>query len=177
MTYLICADPILPGPAGQQIGSGAVLIDADTIVAAGPREQLTEMPAAQAAVELAFPGATILPGLINAHVHLAFNGRPDRVEELMNCHDDSRLVLAMAGRSQQLLESGVTTVRDLGDRGALTIQLREAITAGEIAGPRILAATAPLTPLTGTAGFSAGRLTAPRRSGRRSSAMPLPAPT
>ena len=28
-------------------------------------------------------------GLINAHVHLAFNGRPDRIEELMNCHDDS----------------------------------------------------------------------------------------
>jgi imidazolonepropionase-like amidohydrolase len=76
----------------------------------------------------------------------------------MNCHDDSRLVLAMAGRSQQLLESGVTTVRDLGDRGALTIQLREATTAGEIAGPRILAATAPLTPPAGHCWFLGGQV-------------------
>lgn len=132
MAYLISADQILPGPAGQQIRSAAVLIDADTIVAAGPREQLADMPAAQAAIKLDFPGTTILPGLINAHVHLAFNGRPDRVEALMNCHDDARLVLAMAGRSHQLLDSGVTTVRDLGDREALTIQLRDAIAAGDI---------------------------------------------
>jgi imidazolonepropionase-like amidohydrolase len=161
MTYLICADQIIPGPAGQQMRSAAVLIDGDTIVAAGSRERLIDMPAARDAVELDFPGATILPGLINAHVHLAFNGRPDRVEELMNCHDDSRLVLAMAGRSQQLLESGVTTVRDLGDRGALTIQLREAITAGELAGPRILAATSPLTPPDGHCWFLGGQVDGP----------------
>lgn len=161
MAYLICADQIIPGPAGQQMRSAAVLIDGDTIVATGSRERLIDMPAARDAVELDFPGATILPGLINAHVHLAFNGRPDRVEELMNCHDDSRLVLAMAGRSQQLLESGVTTVRDLGDRGALTIQLREAITAGELAGPRIRAATSPLTPPDGHCWFLGGQVDGP----------------
>lgn len=161
MAYLVSADRILPGPAGQQIRSGAVLIDAGTIVTAGPRERLAELAAAQAAVELDFPGSTILPGLINAHVHLAFNGRPDRVDELMNCHDDARLVLAMAGRSHQLLDSGVTTVRDLGDRNGLTIQLRDAIAAGDIAGPRILAATAPLTPPDGHCWFLGGQVDGP----------------
>lgn len=51
-------------------------------------------------------------------------------------------------------------VRDLGDGNGLMIQLRDAIAAGDIAGPRILAATDPLTPQTGTAGFWAGKLTA-----------------
>ena len=118
MAYLLCADQVLTGPAGQRISPGAVLVDAETIVAVGPRDQVATMPAAQSALELAFPGMTILPGLINAHVHLAFNGRADLVDELMNQRDDARLVLAMAGRAHQLLDSGVTTVRDLGDRGA-----------------------------------------------------------
>jgi imidazolonepropionase-like amidohydrolase len=156
MAYLLFADQVLAGPAGQRIRPGAVLIDADTIVAAGPGDQLAAMPAAQSAIELAFPGMTILPGLINAHVHLAFNGRADRVDELMNQRDEARLVLAMAGRARQLVDSGVTTVRDLGDRGALTIQLREAIAAGEIPGPRILAATTPLTRPNGHCWFLGG---------------------
>ena len=54
MAYLICADPILPGP-GQRIRSGAVLIDADTIVAAGPRGRLAEMPADRETIERDFP--------------------------------------------------------------------------------------------------------------------------
>lgn len=54
MAYLVCADPILPGP-GQRIRSGAVLIDADTIVAGGPRGRPAEMPAARETIELDFP--------------------------------------------------------------------------------------------------------------------------
>ena len=161
MAYLLCADQVLTGPAGQRISPGAVLVDAETIVAVGPRDQVATMPAAQSALELAFPGTTILPGLINAHVHLAFNGRADLVDELMNQRDDARLVLAMAGRAHQLLDSGVTTVRDLGDRGALTIQLREAIAADEIPGPRILAATAPLTLPNGHCWFLGGLVDGP----------------
>jgi imidazolonepropionase-like amidohydrolase len=68
-------------------------------------------------------------------------------------------------------------VRDLGDRGALTIQLREAIAADEIPGPRILAATAPLTLPNGHCWFLAARSTAPRKSAPKSSATPPPAPT
>ena len=84
MAYLLCADQVLTGPAGQRIRPGAVLVNADTIVAVGPWDQLVTMPAAQSAIELAFTGTTILPGLINTHVHLAFNGRADRVDELIN---------------------------------------------------------------------------------------------
>ena len=109
-------------------------------------------------VERAFPGATILPGLINAHVHLAFSAGPDRLAHLMGPLEEERLVLAMAGRAQQLLNSGVTTVRDLGDRGGLAVRLRQAINTGELIGPRILAATAPLTPPGGHCWFLGGEV-------------------
>jgi imidazolonepropionase-like amidohydrolase len=92
--YLLRADQVLTGPTGQRMCPGAVLVGAETIVAVGAPDEVAAMPAAQSAIKLAFPGMTILPELINAHVHLAFNGRADRVDELMNHRDDARLVLA-----------------------------------------------------------------------------------
>jgi imidazolonepropionase-like amidohydrolase len=64
----------------------------------------------------------------------------------------------MAGRAQQLLHAGVTTARDLGDRAALTVVLRDAIARGDLAGPRILAATIPLTAPGGHCGFLGGEV-------------------
>jgi imidazolonepropionase-like amidohydrolase len=157
MRYLLSASQVLTGPADQRILDGAVLIEDELIVAVGHREEILAKADADI-VELAFPAATILPGLINAHVHLAFNPGPDRLAELMAPADETRLVLAMAGRAQQLINCGVTTVRDLGDRGGLAVTLREAINAGELVGPRILAATAPLTPPGGHCWFLGGEV-------------------
>lgn len=124
MRYLLSASQVLTGPADERILDGAVLIEDELIVAVGRREEILAKADADI-VELAFPAATILPGLINAHVHLAFNPGPDRLAELMAPADETRLVLAMAGRAQQLINCGVTTVRDLGDRGGLAATLRE----------------------------------------------------
>lgn len=149
------ASQVLTGPAGQRFDNGAVLVQGDSIVAVGGYDDVRAAGGADV-IELAFPAATILPGLINSHVHLAFNVGLDRLEKLMAPVDELRLALSMAGRAQQLLNSGVTTVRDLGDRGGLTVALRESIDAGELAGPRILAATAPLTPPGGHCWFLGG---------------------
>lgn len=157
MRYLLSADQVLAGPAGERIQGGAVLVQGDSIVAVGGRQELRAVAGADV-VERAFPGATILPGLINAHVHLAFSAGPDRLAHLMGPLEEERLVLAMAGRAQQLLNSGVTTVRDLGDRGGLAVRLRQAINTGELIGPRILAATAPLTPPGGHCWFLGGEV-------------------
>src|SRR5918911_3125327 len=112
MRYLLSASQVLTGPAGQRIVDGAVLVEDELIVAVGRRDNILAKADADI-VELAFPAATMLPGLINAHVHLAFNPSPDRLAELMAPADEARLVLAMAGRAQQLINCGVTTVRDL----------------------------------------------------------------
>lgn len=160
MQIVIFAAQVLVGPVGERIGQGAVLIDGETIVAVGQCDEVTAA-AASSAVTLVWPDATILPGLINAHVHLAFNGRPDRLEALMEETDEARLALAMAGRARQLLDCGITTARDLGDRNGLAVRVRDAIAEGQVAGPRILAATAPLTPPGGHCWFLGGQVDGP----------------
>ena len=82
--------------------------------------------------ELAYSTATIIPGLINAHVHLASDPGPHRLARLTDNRAAAEIVLAMAGHARQLLDCGVTTASDLGDRGGLTVALRDG---GEVAGP------------------------------------------
>jgi imidazolonepropionase-like amidohydrolase len=71
------------------------------------------VPADAELVEL--PGATLLPGLVDTHVHLAFDAGPDPVGALA-ARDDEVLLAAMADAARAQLRAGVTTVRDLGDR-------------------------------------------------------------
>lgn len=88
--------------------------------------------------------ATLMPGLIDSHVHLAFDGGPAPVARMM-AENDARQVALMLRSARELLSVGVTTARDLGARGYLDISVRDAIAAGEARGPRMLAAGAPLT--------------------------------
>lgn len=71
MQQLVIADQVLPGPAGQLVTDGAVLIEDTTILAVGPRNQIEPMADASAQ-RRTFPDGTVLPGLINAHVHLSW---------------------------------------------------------------------------------------------------------
>jgi cytosine/adenosine deaminase-related metal-dependent hydrolase len=67
---LITAGQVLTGPAGSRIADGAVLIDGARIVAVGPAAELAQQ--ASAGVRRRdYSGQTLLPGLINCHVHLA----------------------------------------------------------------------------------------------------------
>src|SRR4249920_1777258 len=60
------------------------------------------------------PGATLLPGLVDTHVHLAFDAGPDPIAALA-ARDDDAVLEAMAQAAAAQLQAGVTTVRDLGD--------------------------------------------------------------
>jgi imidazolonepropionase-like amidohydrolase len=140
---MISGGQVLPGPAGTRISDGAVLIDGDTITAVGPRSEIEALVSPEV-VRRDYPGHTVLPGLINTHVHLAFDTSRTPVANLTDV-DDLTLLLGMAGRAQQALAAGVTTIRDLGDRGGLAIRLREAIRRRELLGPRILSSAAPIT--------------------------------
>ncbi|MFD9208693.1 amidohydrolase family protein [Streptomyces sioyaensis] len=154
---LITADLVLTGRADQEIRDGAVLVDADVITAVGTAAEL-EATVDPGVRRLRCPGATVLPGLIDCHVHLAFDAGPDPVRAVTQAAPDA-LAAAMADRAGQFLAAGVTTVRDLGDRDDLTIALRAAIASGKTTGPRILAATAPLTLPEGHCGFLGGGVT------------------
>jgi imidazolonepropionase-like amidohydrolase len=84
--------------------------------------------------------ATLLPGLIDTHVHLAFDAGLDPVAALAT-RDDDAVLEAMAEAAAAQLRAGVTTVRDLGDRDYLALRLRE--TRSGL--PTIVAAGPPIT--------------------------------
>lgn len=99
-----------------------------------------------------------MPGLVDCHVHLAFDAGPNLIRTVAEA-DPAELSTAMTARAKELLAAGVTTVRDLGDRDGLTLALRASINTGNVPGPRIIAATTPLTARGGHCGFLGGEVT------------------
>jgi imidazolonepropionase-like amidohydrolase len=150
---LITARRVLTG-SGTYLEDGAVLVEGDSITEVGPRTQLADRADG---TPLAFPDATVVPGLIDAHVHLAFDGGGEPVATLAESSDE-RLLQDMRRRAEQLLSSGVTTVRDLGDRGGLAFRLNEEISRGGTPGPRIVSAGTPATPPGGHCYFLGGEV-------------------
>ncbi|MFD6468969.1 amidohydrolase family protein [Streptomyces goshikiensis] len=140
--------------SGRYLEDGAVLIEGDSISAVGPREEIEQQAGADA-TRFAFDG-TVLPGLIDAHVHLLFDGSPDPVQALEST--DEVLFEEMRRRAGLLLDSGVTTARDLGDRNGLALRLAAAISEGSTQGPRIVSAGTPATTMGGHCHFLGGEV-------------------
>lgn len=99
--------------------------------------------------EIDLQGKYILPGLINMHVHLAGNGKPQKKqrdnEALVKKIMSNGLTKAIAyhmvcGFAKDELYSGATTIRTVGGLGDFDTRLRDDIAAGKKPGPRILAA-------------------------------------
>jgi imidazolonepropionase-like amidohydrolase len=102
------------------------------------------------------PGCTLLPGLIDAHVHLTFS--PDLAEDGSVQADLSslsaeQLMLRALRNARLALSGGVTTMRDLGGPGLTTLRLRDAIAGGEVVGPRLLVAGESITTTAGHGWF------------------------
>jgi imidazolonepropionase-like amidohydrolase len=104
-----------------------------------------------------FGDATLLPGLVDAHVHLGFDASVDTVAQLQ-VDDDSTLLLRMRLAALRAAAVGITTVRDLGDRGYLSLTLREWFASGAEPGPRILASGPPITSTRGHCWFLGGEV-------------------
>jgi imidazolonepropionase-like amidohydrolase len=98
---------------------------------------------------------TLLPGLIDAHIHLCFDASDDVVGHLSTL-DDDRLLGEMRVAARRALLAGITTVRDLGDRGYNAIRLREELAADPLAGPQVLTSGPPLTVVNGHCWYLGG---------------------
>jgi imidazolonepropionase-like amidohydrolase len=147
---LIKAGRLLDVKSGQELTNQEILIEGERIKEVGPDS--TVGPHASKNVRVIdLSNATVLPGLIDCHTHLLQNYDGALGE------DDPNMVLTVAGLSpakrallgakmgREDLEAGITTVRDVGNSGLNgDVALRDAINAGWVVGPRILASTRAL---------------------------------
>jgi len=114
----------------------------------------SEPSGGSAATRIDAPDATLLPGLIDCHVHFAMSGGPDWLSEVKEPYATSCWRAAIHARNT--LKAGFTTVRTLGGREGADPALRDAQAAGIVEGPRIVA-TNMVVCMTGGHGSWIGR--------------------
>lgn len=100
-------------------------------------------------------GCCVIPGLIEGHAHLCFNGRSDW-RTVYDSDSPGRMLLRMAANGRRMLEAGITTVRDLGAPTDLAIDMRQAFADGIAPGPDLHVAGAPITTTGGHCWFMGG---------------------
>jgi len=127
------AERMIDARGGPPVEPAVVVVEGERITAAGSPAQIT-VP--QGAKRIALGARTVLPGLIDAHVHLKGWRSSNPNDILVTPHPLA--ALRAAADCRKLLHAGFTTVRDCG--GCLGPNLRDAIAAREIPGPRILTA-------------------------------------
>lgn len=151
MKYVFTNGKILNGTKDMQVQEGQViLVENGRITELLPAEEAGKQNLkASGYEEIDLQGKYILPGLINMHVHLAGNGKPQKKqrdnEALVKKIMSNGLTKAIAynmvcGFAKDELYSGVTTIRTVGGLGDFDTRLRDDIAAGKKPGPRILAA-------------------------------------
>lgn len=128
----ILADRLLDGN-GAVHRPGALLMDGSRVVAVG-----SSLTAPSGTERVEFRGASILPGLIDCHVHLSDAGLPDA--SVQDRDPPSLRTLHMAEHARRTIAAGITTVRDVGGRDHLEFGLRRAIGEGLVKGPRLVLA-------------------------------------
>lgn len=140
------ADWAFTATGDDLIAQAAVAITDDRITFVGPAADLNSGHLDGATIE-DFPGHTLMPGLLDGHIHLSFTAgstHPEVVDEI-SCETDMQQVVRTAANAQKCLRAGLTTVRDLGARRDVVPTVRDAINRGQIAGPRILSCNFPIT--------------------------------
>ncbi|MDH6132410.1 imidazolonepropionase-like amidohydrolase [Kitasatospora sp. MAA4] len=148
------ADRLLTGDLGVVVPHAGVLVDGAVIRWAGPASQLPG-GLRERAEPVPLGNRTLMPGLIDCHVHLALDGATAPMDR-MRAMPDHELLALMLDNAADLLGAGVTTARDLGARGYLDVTVRDAIGSGQAAGPRMVVVGRPLTVSGGHCWFMGG---------------------
>ena len=152
-TIAIRAGKLIDVDHSRLLTNQTILIrDDGTIAAVG-----ANLPIPPNATTIDLSNSTVFPGLIDCHTHLADGSQQGNIDPIYQLkHTAAEMALESVPNARVFLESGFTTVRDVGVYRALTdIALRDAIAKGYIVGPRMFVAGAYVT-ISGGAGAMTG---------------------
>lgn len=139
---------LIDGTGGAPVEGAAVVIKEGIVSWVGHPGSPDEPPELAEAVAnghlLEFPDTTLLPGLIDCHVHTNMPGDGRTGEDVDRDTDDRRL-LRSARNAHLALVSGVTTLCDCGSWNRTAFSLKEGIDLGLVSGPRVLVSGPPIT--------------------------------
>ena len=133
MEYVLTGASLIDGNGGEALTDAALHVEGERIAWVGRAADLP--PQAQDCKQIDVSGKWLLPGLIDAHIHICYNGAESVFALLEKPRDD--LVLEAVDICQRTLKQGVTTIRDVGGEKHIEMALRRAIDRGFIAGPRM----------------------------------------
>lgn len=136
--HLVLTDARIVDGRGEIADNSDIHIEGSLITKIGKGERAPGASVIDAA------GKTVCPGLMNAHVHMCFDGSVDP-EPAFQQESDVETALNALPRLAETLRRGVTTIRDLGGKENVTLSIGRAVAGGSVIGPRILAAGRVIT--------------------------------
>jgi imidazolonepropionase-like amidohydrolase len=132
---VITCGTCIDGTGAPAIKNAVILVEGSKIRDIG-EEREVDVPRGHGVEEIDCSTMTVLPGLIDSHIHLAL-GAGSFYEEMF-AHSDAHLLLTGFVNARSVLDAGITTVKDLGTRNRVAFDLREASETGLIQTPRLL---------------------------------------
>lgn len=163
--YVVIGAALIDGTGRDPIANSALFVRDERVVWAGAS---ADLPAeARQAEKVDAAGQWLIPGIIDAHIHICWNGR-ESVLDLIH-RDRDLIVLEAVDTVRRVLKTGTTTVRDIGGHDYVEMSIRKAINAGHIVGPRMRTSGKVITMTGGHAHFIAREADGPddvRRAAR-----------
>ena len=134
---------------GKMVKDAVVVVHGDTILASGPSTEIHIPEGENQYIDA--QGMTILPGLIDLHVHLHGQGEAqEHVRDRLLSETDAYQAVILSENARRTLEAGFTTIRDMGAPKDINIDLSRSVMDGILPGPRIIpVATIGMTRLPG----------------------------
>ncbi len=133
---------LIDGTGREPIANAAVAVRGGKIIYAGKAKHW-QPSYEEDVINLDYGGKYLLPGLIDAHVHLSRSGEPDnqfKVDDPDKAQGLGSMTLKILSNARRNLAAGITTVRDLGGWNELEFAVRRSIQRGEFSGPRLVLA-------------------------------------
>ena len=136
---IVIKGTIINGLNKEPLKQGVVVIEGKAITAIGKEGEVKIPEGAEV-----FQGKTIMPGMIDCHIHFCLNGEPGYRQLVLESTLSTYAIKAVV-YAKRTIEAGFTTVRELGSPAYLGISLRDAIRKGIVLGPRVLTSGQPLS--------------------------------